>query len=142
MKKLIFLALCLLIRFGLNNQIENYTTEKPLAEQKTSIEVDATMYYAEASQCDSDPLVTAGMYKINPRKASAHKWIAMSRDLLVRWGGLFNYGDKVLIEGTDGKDGAYTVVDCMNKRFTKRIDILETKGTKFYKFEGIKITKI
>ena len=142
MKKIIFLALCLLIRFGLNNQIEKVKFDKPLAEQSISVKVDATMYYAEAKQCDADPLVTAGMYKINPEKASAHKWIAMSRDLLARWGGLFHYGDKVLIEGTDGKDGIYIVADCMNKRFTKRIDILETKGTKFYRFEGIKITKV
>ena len=100
------------------------------------------MYNAVVNQCDSDPLVTAGMFKINPNKASEHKWIAMSRDLLKRWNGKFDYGDKVKLIGADFKDGIYTIVDCMNKRFTKRIDILETIGTKHYKFENVKIIKI
>ena len=142
MKKIIFLALCLLIRFGLNNQIEQFTFDKPLAEQKPSVEVTVTMYNAVASQCDSDPLVTAGMFKINPEKASAQKFVALSRNLLARWGGVFEYGQKILIEGTNGQDGVYTIADAMNKRYVDRVDILETKGTKFYKYEGIKITKV
>jgi hypothetical protein len=105
-------------------------------------EVTATMYYAVAGQCDSDPLLTAGMYKINPEKASEHKWIAMSRDMISRWGGEFSYGDLVEIKGTGHKDGIYKVVDTMNKRFTSRIDFLETKGTKPYKFENVTLTKI
>lgn len=108
----------------------------------TPYEVTATMYYAVASQCDSDPLLTAGMYKINPNKASEQKWIAMSRDMIARWGGEFNYGDLVQIKGTGCKDGIYKVVDTMNKRFTNRIDFLETAGTKPYKFESVTLTKI
>ena len=49
----------------------------------------ATQYNAVTDQCDSDPLITAGMYKINPKKASKHKWVALSRNLLKRWGGRF-----------------------------------------------------
>jgi 3D (Asp-Asp-Asp) domain-containing protein len=105
-------------------------------------EVTATMYYAVAGQCDSDPLTTAGMYKINPNKASEQKWIAMSRDMIARWGGEFNYGDLVEIKGTEHKDGIYKVVDTMNKRFTNRIDFLETAGTKPYKFNNVTLTKI
>ena len=111
-------------------------------EPAISVEVTATMYNAVVGQCDADPLITAGMFKINPNKASEQKFIAMSRDLLKRWGGLFDYGDKVLIQGTDGKDGVYTVADSMNKRYKKRIDILETKGKKHYKFNKVKITKL
>ena len=74
------------------------------------------MYNAEVKQCDKDPLTTAGMYKINPHKASEHNWIAVSRDLLKRWGGQFDYGDKVCIKGAGHKDGVYTIVDTMNKR--------------------------
>lgn len=107
-----------------------------------SMDVTATMYNAVVSQCDSDPLITAGMYKINPNKASEQKFVAMSRDLLKRWGGLFDYGDKILIEGAGDKDGVYTVADSMNKRYKKRIDILETKGKKHYKFNKVKITKL
>lgn len=105
-------------------------------------EVTATMYYPVASQCDADPLITAGMFKIDPVHASEQKWIAMSRDMIARWGGEFNYGDYVEIKGTDGKDGIYRVVDTMNKRFTNRIDFLESKGTKPYKFENVTLTKV
>ena len=66
--------------------------------------VCATMYSPVASQCDSDPLTTAGMYRIPPDKASEQKWIAMSRDLISRWGGKFRYGDLVEIKGAGHKD--------------------------------------
>lgn len=104
--------------------------------------VTATMYYAVQGQCDKDPLTTAGMYQIDPKRASEHKWIAMSRDMIARWNGEFNYGDLVEIRGAGHKDGVYKVVDTMNKRFTNRIDFLETKGTKPYKFENVTLTKI
>lgn len=105
-------------------------------------DVTATMYNAVEGQCDSDPLVTAGMYEINPTKASQHKWVALSRDLLKRWGGKFDYGDTIEIKNAGEKSGVYTVVDTMNPRFTNKIDILETKGTDLYKYENVKIIKI
>lgn len=105
-------------------------------------DVTATMYNAVESQCDADPLITAGMYKINPKKASEHKWVALSRDLLKRWGGKFDYGDTIRIENAGDKSGIYTVVDTMNARFTNKIDILETKGTHLYMYENVKIIKI
>lgn len=107
-----------------------------------SADVTATMYNAVVGQCDTDPLVTAGMYKINPNKASDHKWVALSRDLLKRWGGQFDYGDTIEIKNAGLKSGVYTVVDTMNARFTNKIDILETKGVDLYKFENVKIVKI
>lgn len=116
--------------------------EKKPHKKVDSINVTATMYYPVVGQCDSDPLTTASMRVINPNKASEHKWIAMSRDLLKRWGGKFDYGDKVMLIGTKVKDGIYTIVDCMNKRFTNKIDILETQGTKPYKFENVKIVAL
>ena len=105
-------------------------------------DVTATMYNAVENQCDSDPLTTAGIYQIDPKKASDHKWVALSRDLLKRWGGRFNYGDTIRIENAGEKSGVYTVVDTMNPRFTKKIDILETKGTPLYKLDNVRITKI
>ena len=105
-------------------------------------DVTATMYNAVENQCDSDPLTTAGMYHIDPKKASDYKWVALSRDLLKRWGGQFDYGDTIRIENAGEKSGVYTVVDTMNPRFTKKIDILETKGTPLYKFDNVRITKI
>jgi hypothetical protein len=102
----------------------------------------ATMYYPVVKQCDKDPLITAAMYKINPRKASQHKWIAMSRNLLKRWGGPFDYGDEVIITNAGKKSGIYKVVDTMNKRYKDRIDFLETTGTPKYKFDNIVIAKL
>lgn len=115
---------------------------KPKKRKIVKLHVTATMYYPVVNQCDKDPLVTAGMFKINPRKASEHKWIAMSRNLLKRWGGMGKYGDKVKISGCGEKDGIYTVVDTMNKRYVNKIDILETEGTPLYKFDDVKITFI
>ena len=100
------------------------------------------MYNAVEGQCDKDPLVTAGMYKINPKKASQHRWIAVSRNLLKRWGGKFDYGDKVQIKGAGHKDGVYTITDTMNPRFRDRIDFLETKGTKGYKFDNVQLASL
>jgi len=82
------------------------------------------------------------MYKIDPRKASEHKWIAMSRNLLKRWGGPFDYGDEVIITNAGKKSGIYKVVDTMNKRYKDRIDFLETTGTPKYKFDNIVIAKL
>jgi 3D (Asp-Asp-Asp) domain-containing protein len=111
-------------------------------EKQKEYNVIATMYYATEGQCDENPLVTAGNYKITPDKATEHKYIALSRNMLKRWGGEFNYGDLVKIEEAGHKDGVYKVVDTMNKRFINRIDFLETVNVKPYKFENVKLIKI
>lgn len=120
-------------------QIENL---ERIIQSSNSVKVTATMYNAEEGQCDSDPLVTAGMYRINPNRASQHRWIAVSRNLLKRWGGRFDYGDKVQITGAGHKDGVYTITDTMNPRFRDRIDFLETKGTKGYKFDNVQLASL
>ena len=58
-----------------------------------------------------------------------------------RWGGWLDYGDFVLLKGTDHKDGVYQVRDTMNPRFVNRIDILESVNVKPYKFVDAKIIK-
>lgn len=104
--------------------------------------VTVTMYYAVAGQCDNSPLITADGSKINPKKATEHKWIAVSQDMLKKNGGKLNYGDFVEIKGTGDKDGIYEVHDCMNRRFKNRIDILETKGTELYQYKNITLTQV
>ncbi len=86
-------------------------------------------------------ITTFGLVDTNcdPNKASEQKFIAMSRDLLKRWGGKFDYKQKVKLVGCGDKDGIYIVADCMNERFTNKIDILETIGTPLYKFKSAKI---
>ena len=65
----------------------------------------------------------------------------MSRNLLKRWGGWLEYGDFILLKGTDDKDGVYQVRDTMNKRFVNRVDILESPGVKQYKYDNAQIVK-
>jgi hypothetical protein len=111
-------------------------------ENVISANVTATMYYPISSQCDKDPLITACMYKIIPHKASEQKFVALSRDLLKRWGGSFTFGDRIKLCNAGKKSGIYIVADTMNKRFKRKIDILETKGTPLYKLNNVKIIKL
>jgi len=136
----VFLLKSLSIRTPQKKVVE--IKQKPHKKKNDTIVVTATMYNAVVGQCDSNPFETASGKIINPNKASEHKWIAMSRNLLKRWKGKFEYGDKVKLIGTKVKDGVYTIVDCMHKRFKNKIDILETEGVDLYKFENVKIVKI
>lgn len=113
-------------------------TTKTRMASKEKINVSVTMYYATIGQCDNTPLITACGYKINPKRASEHKWIAVSRDLLKT----FKYGDKVLLSNAGEKDGIYTIADTMHKRFKQKIDILETKDTPLYKLKNVVLTKV
>ncbi len=102
------------------------------------IPVKATMYHPVEAQCDDTPLITADGSRICPINVSEWNWIAVSQDLLKKNGGIFNYGDQVYVKGTH-KDGIYTIRDCMNKRKTFQIDILESIGTSQYKYDDIEI---
>ena len=107
----------------------------------TEFEVTVTMYNPTKGQTDSTPNITADGTRINPKRASSYRYIALSRDLLSRWGGPFNYGDYVIIEGTGKDDGVYQVRDTMNPRFTKRVDILKSKGSRKFKYNSVKLYK-
>ena len=105
------------------------------------IDVVVTMYHPVRHQTDGTPDILADGTKITIHKASEYKYIAVSRNLLKRWGGWLDYGDFIILTGTDGKDGVYQVKDTMNPRFVNRIDILESPGVKPYKFTDAKILK-
>ena len=84
------------------------------AETKT-MEVTATAYNSVESQTKKgDPVTTAFGDKLKP----GMKAIAVSRDLLQQEG--IEHGTKVKIEGLPGR---YEVLDKMNKRWEKKIDI-------------------
>ena len=102
-----------------------------------------TIYHAEARQCDATPLITGDGSKINPYKASEHRWIAISQEMLdCEWRmGLLNdstsalyrgrieYGDTVWIESPyEAINGWWVVHDTKNKRYRNSIDFLQTKG--------------
>ena len=105
------------------------------------LDVVVTMYHPVRGQTDRTPDILADGTKITIHKASEYKYVAVSRNLLKRWGGWLDYGDFIVLSGTSGKNGVYQVKDTMNARFINRIDILESPGTKPYKFTSATIKK-
>ena len=99
-------------------------------------DVTITMYNPLEGQTDSTPNQTADGTIIDPKRASEYRYVALSRDLIARWGGPFNYGDYVMIKGTIGYDGVYQVKDTMSPKFINRVDILRTGGSKWFKFDN------
>jgi len=121
---------------------ENKRLSKELSEyEPEGIHVTVTMYQPVERQTDSTPNILADGTRIRTEKASNYKFIAVSRNLLKRWGGWLDYGDFILLKDTDGKDGVYQVRDTMNPRWVNRIDILESIDVKPYKYDNAKITK-
>lgn len=84
------------------------------AETKT-VEVTATAYNSVEAQTKKGDAVTAAW---GDQLEPGMKAIAVSRDLLQEEG--FEYNTKVKIEGLPG---TYRVLDKMNKRWEKRIDV-------------------
>tara|TARA_B100000287_G_C20642968_1_gene784176 strand:+ start:170 stop:679 length:510 start_codon:yes stop_codon:yes gene_type:complete len=121
---------------------ENKRLVEKLDEYETEgMHVTVTMYQPVERQTDSTPNILADGTRIRTQEASNYKFIAVSRNLLKRYGGWLDFGDFILLKGTDGKDGVYQVRDVMNKRFVNRIDILESENVKPYKFDKAKIVK-
>lgn len=106
-------------------------------KKRVGTKVIATIYNAVPEQCNSDPGHTAFMFKLDLSNPFKHKIIAVSRDLLEK----YPKGTKVRVIGTD-YDGIFTVMDKMNKRYTKRIDILVNLGMKGNKWDNVRIVKI
>ena len=121
---------------------ENIELKNKLDKYETGgISVTVTMYQPTRYQTDSTPTILADGTRIRADKASNYKFIAVSRNLLKRFGGWLEYGDFVLLKGTKIKDGIYQVRDTMNPRFVNYIDILESLDVKPYKFDDAKIVK-
>lgn len=121
MKKVILLLAIIIINLNVNSQ------EK----------IICTVYNAVPAQTNSDPEHTASMFKLDLSNPYKHKIIAVSRDLLKD----YPIHSKVKVSGTS-YDGVYIVEDKMNKRYTKRIDILINVGMKIGKWNNATITKI
>ena len=104
-----------------------------------TLSVSATMYYPVIEQCDDTPDITADQTKIPDIHDCSHlRWIAVSQDLLWFNGGPIRYGDTVYVYAGH-KTGSYIVRDAMNKRFTNKIDFLESVGTQLYSFDSAKL---
>ena len=98
-------------------------------------DVTVTTYNPTEEQTDSTPNQTADGTIIKPWKATEYRYVALSRDLLSRWGGPFEYGDYIIIEGTGKWDGVYQVRDTMNPKWTNRVDILTTNSN--FKYDNV-----
>ena len=123
--------------------IDNLRTE--LKEfYKYGVVVDVTMYRPNIRETDNTPNITADGTRIRISKASDYKFVALSRNLLKRWGGPFDYGDFILIKGTTKghKDGVYNVRDTMNPKYVNYVDILESNNVKPYKYTDVHLYKM
>ena len=109
---------------------------------KYGIEVDVTMYQPVYPQTDDTPNITADGTRIRISKASQYKFVALSRNLLKRWGGPFDYGDFILLKGAGNKDGVYQVRDTMNPKWVNVVDILESENVQPYKYTDAQIFKL
>jgi hypothetical protein len=104
-----------------------------------------TVYHPEEGQCDETPLITANNSHIDLGKLVRNeiRWMALSRNLLKRWNGEFNYGDTVVLQAGDPDiDGLWVINDSMNKRFKDRGDLLvhkENRTTGMWK--GVRISR-
>lgn len=95
------------------------------APETLSYRVTATTYWPEVGQTDDNPMETADGSIIPRRHSSKTRWLAVSRDLLSRWGGPFKYGEKVRVSGvSEALDGVYIIHDTMNRRHHHCVDVL------------------
>lgn len=83
--------------------------------------------------------LTASGKKIDTLNASAHRWIAVSRDLQAKG---FDFGAQVLISGTGTHDGIWEVQDVMNRRWKSRIDFLSDPDAPQDRWKNVMITKL
>jgi|TARA_Y100001963_G_scaffold40626_1_gene56928 predicted SpoU family rRNA methylase len=124
-------------------RVINDSLKERLSEyEEYGIIVDVTMYQPVYPQTDKTPDITADGTRIRVHKASEYKFVALSRNLLKRWGGPFDYGDFVLLKNAGHKDGVYQVRDTMNPKWVNVVDILESKDVRPYKFTNAHIFKL
>ena len=124
-------------------RVSNRGLKKRLSEyEEYGIIVDVTMYQPVYPQTDDTPNITADGTKIRISKASNYKFVALSRNLLKRWGGPFDYGDFILLKGAGKKDGVYQVRDTMNPKWVNVVDILESESVQPYKYTDAQIYKL
>ncbi len=133
----------------LDTTIEGLKLAERLADREKKIEeyennkhqVVVTMYHPVADQTDDTPNITADGSVIKISKASEYRYVAVSRNMLVRHGGFLKYGDYVWVNAGK-KSGVYQVRDTMARRWINRIDILETPGVKPYKYNDASLRRL
>jgi len=118
---------------------ENARLREELILLKKTYTVTATMYQPLSYQTDSTPNELADGTVIDIHKAHEYRYIALSRDLLKRWGGPFDYGDYIKVEGAGEHSGIWQVRDTMHERWTNKIDFLMSPNHKPFKYDEVVI---
>lgn len=106
----------------------------PAKDVQSIFEVKGTYYQPTVNQCDRTPFQTAdgSIIRKDLLRLNKIKWVALSRDMLKRWGGPFDYGDTLYtFHHNKMVRGEWIVHDSMNARFRKRIDFLRIKKGNF-----------
>lgn len=101
--------------------------EKVLEENKYDVVITlrGTTYQPVASQCDSDPLITANMTKVDLKKLrnGTQKLCAFSYDIKNKY--KLKFGEKFDLYTNKGEYlGRYTFCDHMNRRIKNTCDIM------------------
>ena len=142
MKKVLLLALISIVFLGETSPkklTEEEVIDKIILEEKIDYHlVTATTYTISEEETDSTPLITASGYKLDSINPKKDKVIAVSRD----WKRKLKFGERVRIKGAGKLDGIYYVRDLMNKRFSKKIDILINPSDKGTKIKNVKLYPI
>lgn len=85
-------------------------------------------YQCTVDQCDGSPRRTASGYTYEPGAEDKECYIAVSRDLLARNGGLCEWGEWVLVIGPGPFGGFKRVEDTMAARHRRSIDVLSHRS--------------
>ena len=124
------------------NPIRWWVEEKKIEEyENNKHQVVVTMYHPVSDQTDDTPNITADGSVIKISKASEYRYVAVSRNMLIRYGGFLRYGDYVWVDAGK-KSGVYQVRDTMARRWINRIDILETPGVEPYKYNDASLRRL
>lgn len=110
----IFIRICVVMLFSLSTVCVAKEANPSSEEASQRLKVTATAYNSLPAQTDNTPDIAAWGDRLRP----GMKAIAVSRDLLKKYG--LKHKDKVKISGLKGE---YMVLDKMNKRWKKKIDI-------------------
>ena len=127
---------------GLKLALTLSTYERKIEEyENNKHKVTVTMYHPVSDQTDDTPNITADGSVIRINSASEYRYVAVSRNMLIRNKGFLNFGDYIWLDAGK-KSGVYQVRDVMNRRFVNRVDILETPGTVPYKYNEASLRRI
>lgn len=115
-------------------EIVEDTKTIPILPIPRHLPVTVTIYHPVPEQTDSTPNIVASGKKIRIQKARYYRYVAVSRDLHIRWGGFLRFGDIIEIKDAGYLSGYYFVEDTMNARFKNHVDVLQSPGDPLAKF--------